>query len=69
MLLDQDARGERLGVSSSRTGTAACRTIGPPSSSPVTRCTVAPADLHAVVERLPLRVHARERRAAATGGC
>ena len=43
-------------------GTAACSTIGPPSSSDVTRCTVAPVTRHAVLERLPLRVEAGKRR-------
>ena len=50
------------GVSSSRTGTAACSTIGPASSSAVTRCTVAPATFDAVLERLALRVDAGKRR-------
>ena len=47
-------------VSSSSSGTAACRTIGPLSSSEVTRWTVAPDD--AVLERLTLRLEPRKGR-------
>ena len=45
MLLDQDARRQRVGGVVGSTGTAACATIGPASSSAVTRCTVQPATL------------------------
>ena len=69
VLLDENPRGQRVGRIVSRTGTARCTTIGPPSSSAVTRCTVTPLDLHAVLECLPLRVDDRETTAAATGGC
>ena len=56
-------------MSSSCTGTAACRTIGPPSSSGGHKVHGRAADAHAVLERLRLRVEARETPAAATDGC
>ena len=49
-------------VSSSSTGTAACSTIGPPSSSGVDEVHGGAGDAHAVLERLPLRVEAGKRR-------
>ena len=69
VLFRENSCAERVGRIVSRTGTTRCRTIGPPSSSVVTRCTVTPADLHAVLECLSLRIHAGERRAEATDGC
>ena len=60
MFLDQDPCGQAVDRIVGSTGTAACSTIGPPSSSAVTRCTVAP--LTARRARAPaLRVEARER--------
>ena len=56
MFFDQDPRRQRVRRIVVFTGTAACRTIGPASSSGVTRWTVAPLDAHAVFERLALRV-------------
>ena len=43
MLLDRMRAASVSAESSGNTGTAACNTIGPPSSSGVTRCTVQPA--------------------------
>ena len=45
VLLDEDPGRQRLHRVVARTGTAACSTIGPASSSLVTRCTVAPVSL------------------------
>jgi hypothetical protein len=42
MLLGQHASRERVSVSPGRTGTAACATIGPESSSGTTKWTVQP---------------------------
>ena len=50
------------GVSSSSTGTARCRTIGPASSSVVDEVHGHAAHLDAVLERLTLRVEAGKRR-------
>ena len=49
-------------VSSSSTGTAACRMIGPASRSSSTKCTVQPLILYAMLQRLVLRVQPGKRR-------
>ena len=70
VLLDQDRSRDKVSsVSAGSTGTATCSTMGPVSTPSSMKCTVAPAHLGAVVERLTLGVKAREGRAAARGGC
>ena len=49
-------------MSSSRTGTAACRMIGPASRSSSTKCTVQPVILTPCSQRLVLRIQPGKRR-------
>ena len=61
--------GQRLGGVVVEHRHRACMTIGPASSSGVTKCTVTPVTLDAVFERLALRVHAGKRRQQRRDGC
>ena len=61
----QQVRTNNEATSSSRTGTAAWSTIGPPSSCRRHKVHGCAGDLDAVLERLPLRVLFQGRRAAA----
>ena len=62
MLLDENARGRVSGVSSSRTGTADCRTIGSRIQVAIHEMHGRAADLHTMSKRLTLRVDPRKGR-------